>query len=501
MAMGVRDGEQSPLWVVTADLPKSPGHPFYARLNALLDAEDFDRFVEKRCRRFYATRMGRPSLTPGRYFRLLLLGYFEGIDSERGIAWRATDSLAIRSFLGLGVNDATPDHSTISRTRRLIDLETHRDVFTWVQQRLVDAELLQGKTIGIDATTLEANAAMRSIVRRDTGETYQAFLTGLATASGIETPTREDLARLDRKRKKKTSNKDWTNPYDPDAKVAKMKDGRTHLAHKAEHAVDLETGAIVAVTLQGADQGDTTTIVDTATAAAEQIEDAQADVAEPQPLTEIIADKGYHSNQTMVDFDAVNIRTYIAEPDRGPRDWSKAPDAQAPVYANRRRIRGRRGRRLMRQRGERIERSFAHLYETGGMRRTHLRGHTNILKRLLIHAGGFNLGLVMRHLIGIGTPRGLQGRAALAVATLLTLTGTVWCRLGALVRSSRPIAATRGPLMSTGVFSLHSSERVTYTTGCYAAPAHSGAVRPSRFPVRAEARWLPRPGARAGPSL
>src|SRR5467141_5268868 len=271
MAMGIRDGEQAPLWVVTSDLPKSPGHPFFARLNALLDANDFDRFVEKKCQSFYARVMGRPSLTPGRYFRLLLLGYFEGIDSERGIAWRATDSLAIRSFLGLGVHEAPPDHSTISRTRRLIDMETHRTVFTWVQQRLVETALLKGRTIAIDATTLEANAAMRSIVRRDTGESYQAFLTRLAETSGIKTPTREALARLDRKRKKKTSNKDWTNPADPDAKVTKMKDGRTHLAHKAEHAVDLETGAIVTVTLQGADQGDTTTIVETATAAAEQV--------------------------------------------------------------------------------------------------------------------------------------------------------------------------------------------------------------------------------------
>jgi transposase len=204
MAMGIRDGEQPPLWVVTADLPQSPGHPFYARLNALLDAHDFDRFVEKQCRRFSPSAMGRPSLTPGRYFRLLLLGYFEGIDSERGIAWRATDSLAVRSFLGLGVHDAPPDHSTMSRTRRLIDLETHRTVCTGVQQRLVETGLLKGKTIAVDATTLEANAAMRSIVRRDTAETYQEFLTRLAQASGIETPTREDLARLDKKRKKKT---------------------------------------------------------------------------------------------------------------------------------------------------------------------------------------------------------------------------------------------------------------------------------------------------------
>ena len=464
--MGTRDGEQSPLWVVTADLPKSPGHPFYTRLNALLDTHGFDRFVEQLCRRFYASVMGRPSLAPGRYFRLLLLGYFEGIDSERGIAWRAMDSLAVRSFLGLTVHDAPPDHSTISRTRRLIDVETHRAVFTWVQERLVEAQLLKGKTIGIDATMLEANAAMRSIVRRDTAESYEEFLTGLAKASGIETPTRDDLARLDRKRKKKTSNKVWTNPYDPDAKVARMKDGRTHLAHKAEHAVDLETGALVAVTLQGADQGDTTTIVETTIAAAEQIEDAQADVPEPQPLEEIITDKGYHSNQTMVDLDAVGIRSYVAEPDRGRRDWSKEPEAQAPVYGNRRRIRGRRGRRLMRQRGERIERSFAHLYDTGGMRRTHLRGHTNILKRLLIHAGAFNLGLVMRHLIGVGTPRGLQGRVAVVMATLLVLVDVVRCRLTAISSSRRLITVVRGWLTSLTTSAVNFSAKSTCTTGC-----------------------------------
>ena len=316
-------------------------------------------------------------------------------------------------------------------------------VFTWVQQRLVEAGRLKGKTIAIDATTLEANAAMRSIVRRDTGESYQAFLAGLAKASGIETPTREGLARLDRKRKKKTSNKDWTNPHDPDAKVTKMKDGRTHLAHKAEHAVDMETGAIVAVTLQGADVGDTTTIIETAIAAAEQVEDAQANVDDRQSLEEIVGDKGYHSNQTLIDLDAVGIRSYVSEPDRGRRDWSKDPEARAPVYGNRRRMRGRRGRRLMRQRGERIERSFAHLYDTGGMRRTHLRGHTNILKRLLIHAGGFNLGLVMRHLIGIGTPRGLQGRVAAVLAALGVLMGVVRRRLTTISSSHRLIPGTQ----------------------------------------------------------
>src|SRR5208282_3108495 len=201
-----------------------------------------------------------------------------------------------------------PEHSTISRTRRLIDLDTHREEFSWVLGVLADSGSLKGARIAIDATTLEANAAMRSIVRRDTGVSYEEVLRELAKASGIDTPTREDLARLDRKRKKTTSNQDWKHPWDPDAKVAKMKDGRTHLAHKAEHAVDLDTGAVVAVTLQGADQGDTTTIVETAIAAAEQIEDAQAEVQAPQPLEDLIADKGYHSNQTMLDLAAVEIR-------------------------------------------------------------------------------------------------------------------------------------------------------------------------------------------------
>jgi len=429
MAMGKRKSEQAPLWIPTTELPVSPGHPFYVRLNAILDAAGFDRFVEEQCRPFYAPVMGRPSLAPGRYFRLLLVGYFEGLDAERGIAWRAADSLAVRNFLGLGLEDGAPDHSTISRTRRLIDVETHRAVFTWVQERLVEVGLLKGKTIAIDATTLEANAAMRSIVRRDTGESYQQFLTRLATASGIKTPTREALARLDRRRKKRTSNAEWVNPSDPDAKVTKMKDGRTHLAHKAEHAVDLETGALVAVTLHGADVGDTTSLLATALAAAEQLEAAQATA--PRDL---VGDKGYHSNETLLALEAIGVRSYLAEPDRGRRCWTKAPEAQEPVYGNRRRVSGRRGKRLMRRRGEYVERTFAHVYDTGSFRRTHLRGHQNILKRLIVHAGAFNLGLLMRHAIGRGTPRGLQGRRRpccvrwLPVSTLLAELGTTLAR-------------------------------------------------------------------------
>lgn len=351
----------------------------------------------------------------------------------------------------------------MSRTRRLIDVETHQAVFTWVLQRLADATLVKGTTIGIDATTLEANAALRSIVRRDTGESYEAFLTRLAQASGIETPTREDLARLDRKRPKKGSNDDWMHPHDPDAKITKMKDGRTHLAHKAEHAVDLETGAVVAVTVQDADEGDIATSKETLSAAAEQIETV---VSDGDGLEEVVGDKGYHSNQQLLDLEAVGVRSYISEPDRGRRNWKKNPHARDAVYRNRRRIRGARGKRLLRQRGERLERPFAHLYETGRMRRVHLRGHANILKRLLIHAGGLNLGLLMRQLFGVGTPRSLQGFALALLRCLWSLIRLPEMLWSAAPMLGRPSTALNDSFVARSDWSLYVNARTGFTTGC-----------------------------------
>ncbi len=431
------------MWVSTTELPTAASHPFYARLNQLLAAHRFDDFAEAVCADFYAETMGRPGLAPGLYFRLLLIGYFEGLESERGMAWRAMDSLTLRDFLGLSLSEAPPDHSTISRTRRLIDVETHRAVFTWVLERLGEAGLVQGTTIGIDATTLEANAALRNIVRRDTGEGYQAFLTTLAQASGIETPTRADRARVDRTRKKKGSNADWTSPADPDATITKMKDGRTHLAHKAEHAVDLDTGAIVGVTVQGADQGDTRTLPVTLAEAVDQLDQVTDEDGEPVALPDaVVADKGCHSRAVVLELTQTGFRPYISEPDRGRQSWIDQTRARAAVYANRRRIRGTRGLGLLRRRGELIERSFAHLYETGGMRRTHLRGHDNILKRVLVHAGAFNLGLVMRRLIGVGTPRGLQGRRITVIARLITRWQTLLAAVGGRSGPAHPVAAS-----------------------------------------------------------
>jgi transposase len=426
MAMGKREPEQQDeFWIATSKLPQAAAHPFYERVNKILDSRNFDRFVEGLCRKYYAAKIGRPSLPPAIYFRLLLIGYFEGIDSERGIAWRIADSLSLRRFCGYALADQTADHSTISRTRRLLPVDVHQKVFDWVLGVLAEEKLLDGKTIGIDATTLEANAALRSIVRRDNGQTYQEFLNDLARASGIETPTREDLARLDRKRPKKGSNDDWHNPHDPDAKITKMKDGRTHLAHKAEHAVDMKTGAVLAVTLQPANRGDTTSVKETLEQTVENVTKVMIakgpEKVSPQALKEVVADKGYHSNEVLKSHDDRGLRSYISEPDRGRRNWKGKPEERDAVYANRRRIQGERGKRLLRRRGELIERSFAHCYETGGMRRTHFRQHDNILKRQLIHVAGFNLSLILRRDFGWGTARGLQGLAGRVLDLILAL--------------------------------------------------------------------------------
>src|SRR6059058_2495663 len=409
MAMGTRKGRerQSDMWIATSAIVETPGNAFYDRLNKILSEHKFDARVEALCRKFYKkSPYGRPSLVPGVYFRALLIGYFEGLDSERGIAWRAADSLSLRCFLGYALDEATPDHSTISRTRRLFWLETHKAVFRWVVRLLVKDGLISGQTVSIDGTTLEANAAMKSIVRRDNGQSYDEYLKELAKAAGMENPTREQLARLDRKRKKKGSNQQWMSPSDPDARITKMKDGRTHLAHKAEHAVDLTSGALLALTLQPANEGDTTTIHKT-------LADAQTAAREINEVgvEEVVADKGYHSGAVLKEVHDQEVRSYIPEPERGRRNWQGEGKAeeQKRTYENRRRVRGDRNKRLQKLRSELTERTFAHMYKTGGMRRVHLQGKNNILKRLLVHGAAFNLSLILRQSLGVGKTKRLQG--------------------------------------------------------------------------------------------
>ena len=431
---------------------------FYERLNRILARYGFDAYVEEQCRPFYAQKQGRPGLAPGVYFRTLFIGYFEGIDSERGMAWRIEDSLSLRAFLGFTLADSPPDHSTLSRTRHLIDVETHDAVFGWMLKVLSEVGLIDGRTVGVDGTFLEANAAMRSIVRKDSGESYTQFLTELAKASGIETPTRADLAKIDRKRLKKGSNDDWEHPGDPTAKIMKMKDGSTHLAHKAEHVVDMGEeghGAILAVIRHDANLGDTNTILESVGEATRYLHSARNDADastdnSPSTIKEVVTDKGYHSNDVLKDFEELELRTYCSEPDRGHRNWQgqNGAENQAAVYANRRRVRGERGKRLLARRGEFLERTFAHCYETGAMRRLHVRGNANITKRLLLQAAAFNLSLVMRKLFKAGTPRGYGDLvAALCRAISLSWTairtsGTIlWGRADRIERI-RPIAFT-----------------------------------------------------------
>ena len=419
MALGRRSGAgQDDMFVAVSEI-RVGGNPFYQALGAVLRECGFDDFAEDVCGEFYAGNRGRPGVPPGVYFRMLMVGYLEGIGSERGIAWRCADSLSLREFLGYGLVDNPPGHSSLSKTRKRLGVEAHAAVFGFVLERLRESGLVRGRTLGVDATTLEANAAMRTIVRRDDGSGYEEWLGELARASGIETPTRRDLAKLDRKRSNKGSNKDWVHPHDPEARITKMKDGRTHLAHKLEHAVDMESGAVVALTVQTMEGGDTASLPVT-------LDEAQRQLAEVGvEAKEVVADKGYHSNKTMTGIAERELRSYVSEPDRGRRKWKGKRKEQKATYANRRRIRGNRGKRLLRRRGETVERAFAQMLETGGMRRVHVRGRENIRKRMLLHGAAFNLGLLMRKSFGYGTPRALQGLAAaqavLAVQTAATV--------------------------------------------------------------------------------
>ena len=414
MALGRQRERQTDMLVSWAETPRSPGHVFYDKLQAVLVASGFDGFVETQCAKEYAPRRGRPSLPPGRYFRMLLIGYFEGIDSERGLEWRCADSLSLREFLRLGEREHVPDHSWLSRTRGRLPLEVHDQVFTWVLEQLAEHGLIKGERIGVDASTMEANAALRTIVRRDNGEGYREMLTRMARESGIETPTAEDLIRLDRNRKgKKLSNADWQSPTDPDARIATLKDGRTHLAYKPKHAMDLDTGAVFAAEVHAADQGDTTTMPGTLASAAEHLVAVDA-TPTPEAPADLIADKGYHSRAGLKALDGGPWKSRISEPHRDEfARWHGDDAARRAVYNNRTRLLSGVARQAFRLRAELVERGFALILDRGGMRRVWLRGRENVQKRYLIHVAGYNLGLIMRLLTGAGTPRELRARASI----------------------------------------------------------------------------------------
>jgi len=443
MAMGQQKDRQGDLMVGWSEMPRSPGHVFYDRLQSVLVEADFDAFVEATCKPYYAARMGAPSVPPGRYFRMHLVGYFEGIDSERGLEWRCSDSLSLREFLRLESRARVPDHSWLSKTRSRLAYEVHQAVFDWVLARIAEAGLIKGERIGVDASTMEANAALRSIVRRDSGEGYREMLERLAQESGIETPTAEELVRLDRARKgKKLSNEDWVSKSDPEAKIAKMKDGTTHLAYKPEHAVDLDTGAVVAAELHPADEGDTTTLAKTLAAAKERLEAVEAGPTDEAPA-ECVTDKGYHSRAVLKALDDGSWKTRIAEPKaKGFARWRGDEAARRAVTNNRARLLSQVARQAFKLRAEIVERSFAHSLDRGGMRRTWLRGRENVHKRYLLHVAGHNLSLLMRQLIGAGTPKEAVARGYTAIFLILTPDGAFLITLLVLQSAQLGFAAT-----------------------------------------------------------
>jgi transposase len=414
MAMGRRKSRQESLFIATDRLVLPCGHPFYEALNTLLAQAGFDRWAEQRCETFYncEEKRGQPSLPPGVYFRMLLIGYFEDIASQRGIAWRCADSLSLRQFLGIALDEATPDHSTLSNTRKRLPLEVFTEVFQFVLGIAEAKKLISGKTVGVDSTTLEANAAMRSIVRRDTGEDWNQYIIRLMRADGVigpeEQPSAQEIRRFDKQRKDKTvSNAEWESKTDPDAKIARMKDGTTHLAYKAEHVVDLDSDLVLAAEIGPANQADTATLVDSLLTAQVNLTAAGSDAE----IQEAAADKGYHAVDTLEFCDFLKIRSYIPEPKRPhPLKVSDKPEAhQRAIKNSRSRMKRAKGKSLQRRRSEVVERTFAHICETGGSRRSYLRGLENVSKRYQLAAAAHNLGRILRQLTGVGKPRSLQG--------------------------------------------------------------------------------------------
>ncbi len=439
MGMGHRPAErQADLWAVTTDLPQSPSHAFDDKLNGLLAEAGFDRYAEGLCQPYYADGKGRGSIPPGVYFRMLFVGYFEGLDSQRAIAWRCSDSLSLRAFLGIPRTEPTPDHSSLTHIRQRLPLGVHERVFLHVLKIAQDKKLLRGKTVAIDSTTLEANAAMRGIVRKDTGGDYKEYLKRLMAEQGIDSPTDEDIRRFDKSRKKKASNKEWQSPADPGSRIARMKDGTTHLAYKAEHTVDLDSEFVLAAKVCTADQSDPSTLVDSVLQA--QINLVRA--GSEQEVEEAVADKGYHKAETLADCEACNTRTYIPEPKGRDYNGEDKPEAwRKATKANRRRTKGARNKRLQKKRSELVERSFAHVCETGGGRRTWLRGLAEVTKRYVVRVAAHNLGLLTRKLFGVGKPRTLQGAGG----------GLVWASLCLYWQSGRRAGRSHSERWSLGL--------------------------------------------------
>ena len=399
--------EQKEFWIVADRLPKASPSRFYELLNGTLEGMNFAGEVWEMCAPAYAgaERGGRPGIDPVVYFKMLMIGFFEGLDSERAIAARCADSLSLRGFLGYALDEATPDHSSMTVIRQRLGGDCFARVFAVVLAALQKHGLLKGRHLGIDSSVIEANASLRSLTERNTEEGYWDYVQRLAREAGLETTDGAELRNFDRKRAgKKMSNEQWENPHDPDAKIGRTKDGATDMVYLPEHTVDLDTGAIVQAQVLAGDHRDSEELSERVIEAVVNVQEAQAD---PEALPETLtADKGYFSLLEIGRLQELSLKTVISDPHRAQRRFDKLSSAERQSLARAQRsVSSKYGRKLLRKRGQHIERSFAHVLDAGGMRRATLRGLENLNKRHQIAAACYNLSQLLRQLYGIGTPK------------------------------------------------------------------------------------------------
>ncbi len=425
-----KKASQQTLWLPTSDLVQTPVNAFYDRLDHELEQAGFHESIRELCRPYYQdSGTGRPGIDPVVYFKMLMVGFFEGIASERAIAARCADSLSVRHFLRYELTEATPHHSSMTRIRQRLPEEVYGEVFALILAALKKAKLVKGKKLGMDASVIEANASMRTLTHRLTGEAYRDYVRHLAAEAGIDTEDEAAVTRYDKKRtargsrRKRVSNDDFTHPHDPDARIGRTKKGQTRMTYKPEHTVDLETGAIVDVDLRPGDEHDTAELADRVIEAEERMNRAVGQDPDEATIEVLVADKGYYKTEELAALQEAGIKTVIPG-QAGPRNLDRlCKSHRKAVQAARRSVKANYGRALQRKRGELVERSFHHVLDCGGARRTTLRGHENILKRYLIQAACANLSLLMRKLCGIGTPKQALAAAANLLAALLALVG------------------------------------------------------------------------------
>ena len=421
---------QPELFVPAARLVQPATSSFYTKLEQTLQSFQFAEQSRQICAPAYSdSARGRPPVDPAVYFKMLMIGFFENIASERGIAERCSDSISVRFFLGYDLTEATPDHSTLSLIRGRLSEDTYQQVFLLILSALEQQGLVKGRNVGIDASVIEANASLKSLVNRDTQEAYWEYVRRLAGENGVNPKDAEAVRQFDRKRPKKMSNDDWENPYDPDAKIGPTKAGAIDMIYKPEHTVDLDTGAVLHAEVRLGHEADQKDLAVHVLQAQANINQAQGQPADSLTIRSATADKGYHAAGEMGRLQQEGSRTVISDPVKNRNLDKLTQDEVKVVRAAKRSAGSKSGKQLLKQRGMHLERSFAHILDAGGARRTTLRGEENLNKRHKVSAAIYNLSQLMRKIWGVGTPKQWAAGAKPLVWVLCRLFVAGWSRL------------------------------------------------------------------------